>query len=263
MQMDDMNLASAAELSNGVKIPLLGLGVWKMSEGEETINAVSWALEAGYRHIDTAKLYANEASVGKAVRESGISRKDIFVTTKLWPTDFFNPRRAFEESLHKLGLDYVDLYLIHWPAPMMPKGIWQALEKIYDEGLAKSIGVSNYDRDDIESVLSYANTPPMVNQVEFNPASHSLPLLEYCGSKNIVVEAYSPLGRGGLIKNSTVVQLAEEYQKTPAQILIRWALQHGTVVLPKSSKQERIQQNTEVFDFSISDQDMHSLDALD
>ncbi|HEY6021567.1 MAG TPA: aldo/keto reductase [Candidatus Paceibacterota bacterium] len=261
--MDDMNLASSATLSNGVKIPLLGLGMWKMTQGDETVNAVTWALEAGYRHIDTAKYYANEASVGRAVRESGVARDKVFVTTKLWPSDFSNPRRGFEESLKKLGLEYIDLYLIHWPEPGISKNVWQSLEKIYDEGLAKAIGVSNYDRDDIESVLSYANVAPMVNQVEFNPASHSLPLLEYCDSKGIVTEAYSPLGRGNLISNRVVEDVARKYEKSPSQVLIRWALQHGTVVIPKSSNKERIQQNAEVFDFDISDQDMQALNALD
>ena len=264
--MDDLNLQSASILANGKALPVLGLGVWKMDEGSETEDAVSWALRAGYRHIDTARLYANEKSVGNAVRkfmaESGTPRKEIFITTKLWPSDYFNPERGFAESLEKLDLEYIDLYLIHWPLPIMPKNIWKTFEKVYEQGLAKSIGVSNYSQSDIEKILEYAKVVPMVNQVEFNPAAHDLALLEYCKSKNIVVEAYSPLGQGGLIKNKTVVSVAEKYKKSPAQIVIRWALQHGTVVLPKSSNQERIKQNTEVFDFSISSDDMQTLNAL-
>jgi diketogulonate reductase-like aldo/keto reductase len=249
-----------------VHIPLLGLGVWKMAEGKETEDAVMWALEAGYRHIDTAKLYANEVSVGRAVRQfmadSGVSREEIFITTKLWPTDFLTPESGFQSSLERLDLGYIDLYLIHWPVPMMPKHVWQALEVVHKQGLAKSIGVSNYDVADIEKLLTYATVVPMVNQVEFNPESYDLELLQFCKSREIVVEAYSPLGRGGLIRNRTVMAVAYKYNKTPAQILIRWALQHGTVVLPKSSNHDRIKENTEVFDFDISESDMQTLNTL-
>jgi len=263
---DNLTLESAYTLANGKTIPALGLGVWKMAEGNETEQAVTWALEAGYRHIDTARLYANERSVGSAVRrfmaDSGVRREDIFVTTKLWPSDYFNPMAGFSESIEKLDIDYIDLYLVHWPIPMMPKNIWQTFEKVYEQGLAKSIGVSNYSESDIEKVLGYANVAPMVNQVEFNPADYDLALLEYCKAKDIVVEAYSPLGQGGLVKNKTVVGVAEKYKKSPAQILIRWALQHGTVVIPKSSNKERIKENTEVFDFHISESDMQILNGL-
>ena len=261
-----LGLDSTAQLQGGTGIPLLGLGVWKMAEGKETENAVTWALEAGYRHIDTAKLYTNEASVGFAVRQfmakHSIEREKFFVTTKLWPTDFLNPRVAFERSLEKLNLGYIDLYLIHWPAPMMPKSIWQTLEEVYDEGLVRAIGVSNYSESDIEKLLGYAKVPPAVNQVEFNPETHDFDLLQYCKSKDIVVEAYSPLGQGDLVRNITVETIAQKYDKSPAQLLIRWALQHGTVVIPKSSHQQRIKENTEVFDFDISDDDMQALDAL-
>jgi diketogulonate reductase-like aldo/keto reductase len=261
-----LGFESTAELASGTRLPLLGLGVWKMQEGKETEDAVTWALEAGYRHIDTAKLYANEASVGFAVRQfmagHSIQREEFFVTTKLWPTDFLNPRAGFDRSLAALNLGYIDLYLIHWPSPVMPKSVWQTLEEVYEEGLVRAIGVSNYDEADIEKVLSYAKVAPMVNQVEFNPESHDLNLLEYCKSKDIVVEAYSPLGQGGLIKNRTVASIAEKYNKTPAQVLIRWALQHGTVVIPKSSNKQRIKENTEVFDFDISEEDIQTLNAL-
>jgi diketogulonate reductase-like aldo/keto reductase len=264
--MESLALDSAALLANGCPIPLLGLGVWKMREGKETEDAVMWALEAGYRHIDTAKLYANERSVGNAVRrfvnESNVSREDIFITTKLWPTDFFNPEAGFNRSFDELDLEYIDLYLIHWPMPVMPKNIWQTFEKKFKQGSVRAIGVSNYGMSEIEKLLEYATVAPMVNQVEFNPTNHDLGLLEFCKEKNIVVEAYSPLGRGSLVRNEIVVDIAEEYNKTPAQILIRWALQHGTVVLPKSSNQERIKQNSEVFDFEISEVDMDQLNSL-
>ena len=265
--MDDLHLQSAVTLADGKKLPVLGLGVWKMAEGSETESAVTWALQAGYRHIDTARLYANEKSVGNAVRkfmaDTGTKREEIFITTKLWPSDYLNPERGFTESLEKLDLEYIDLYLIHWPLPIMPKNIWKTFEKVYEQGLAKSIGVSNYSQSEIEKILQYASVAPMVNQVEFNPADHDLDLLKFCKDRNIVVEAYSPLGQGGLIKNKTVASIAEKYKKSAAQILIRWALQHGTVVLPKSSNAERIKQNTEVFDFSISSDDMQTLNALD
>ena len=264
--MDTSNLQSTVALANGTHMPVLGLGVWKMAEGQETEDAVLWALEAGYRHIDTARLYGNEKSVGNAVRkfmkESGVKREEIFVTTKLWPSDYFNPEKGFTESMEKLNLDYIDLYLVHWPLPIMPKNVWQTLEKVYQQGLSKSVGVSNYVEREIEKVLEYATVAPMVNQVQFNPTHYDLELLQFCKSKHIVVEAYSPLGHGGLIKNKTVVDVAQKYKKSPAQILLRWAFQHGTVVLPKSSNQERIQQNTEVFDFSISEADMQVLNAL-
>ncbi len=264
--MQSQTLKSVAVLANGHTIPRLGLGVWKMSQGKETEDAVTWALEAGYRHIDTAKLYANEKSVGNAVRnfckKSGVSREEIFITTKLWPTDFFNPEAGFARSIESLDLGYIDLYLIHWPMPAMPKGVWQYLERVYQNGYAKAIGVSNYSIDDIERVLEYATVAPMVNQVEFNPKLHDLELLQYCKEKKIVVEAYSPLGRGGLIRNQEVNDIADEYQKTPSQILIRWALQHGTVVIPKSSNRERIKENANVFDFELAEIDMDQLNSL-
>jgi diketogulonate reductase-like aldo/keto reductase len=178
-----MDIRSTLSLNNGIEMPVLGLGVWQMGDGEETLRAVAWALEAGYRHIDTAKLYGNEKSVGEAVRSSKVPREEIFVTTKLWPTDFFNPRSAFEKSISRLGLDYVDLYLIHWPAPVMPQSIWRALEKIYDEKLARAIGVSNYGISNLEHLLSYARIAPTVNQVKFSPFDYKKDLLEYCKAK--------------------------------------------------------------------------------
>ena len=260
--MGELSMNTRVPLGNGTAIPVLGLGVWKMAEGEETEHAVNMALEAGYRHIDTAKLYGNERSVGKAVRESGIPRGDIFVTTKLWPTDFLAPERGFRNSLERLDIGYVDLYLIHWPVPFMSRKIWKTLERVYEEGLARAIGVSNFSIGDIEKLHGYARILPMANQVEFNPASHDLKLVEYCKEKNIVVEAYSPLSRGKLTSSPTVAAIAKQYGKTPAQVLIRWALQHGTIPLPKSSNKERIIENTNIFDFSLDPADMDRLNTL-
>lgn len=257
-----MNISSTIKLNNGVEMPILGLGVWQMAEGEETENAVRWALEAGYRHIDTATLYGNERSVGKAVRESSIPREEIFIVTKLLPSDFFNPEKAFHKSLARLGLEYVDLYLIHWPIPLMPKSIWRALEKIYEQKLARAIGISNYEVADIEKLLSYASTPPAVNQIKFSPFDNAKDVLLYCTSKGVAVTAYSPLTRGRQLHHPTIETIARKYGKSAAQIMIRWALQHGTIVIPKSSHREHIRENAQVFDFEIASEDMLMLNEI-
>lgn len=242
-------------------MPTLGLGTWKMN-GAEAESSVRTALELGYRLIDTATLYGNEEGVGRAVRESGIPRKDIFVTTKLWPTDFFSPLEAFHASLKRLGLDYVDLYLVHWPIPLMPKSVWQAMEEIYAGQRARAIGISNYDTGDIEKLLEYASVVPAVNQIKFSPFDFEKETLEFCRAKGIVVEAYSPLTRGAHFGDVIVTTLTKKYDKTPAQILLRWCLQHGTVPIPKSTHLERIEENAAVFDFEISAEDMRLLDGL-
>src|SRR3989344_902923 len=229
-------------LNNGVEMPILGLGAWQMSEGEETEQAVKWALEAGYRHIDTATLYGNETSVGKAIQEytgeSGIAREEIFVTTKLLPTNFFDPEKAFHKSLERLGFAYVDLYLVHWPIPLMPKSVWLSLEKIYDDKLARAIGISNYGIGDIEK------------------------LLKCCRANGIALEAYSPLTRGSHLRDPAIRSIAEKYQKSPAQIMIRWCVEHEVIVIPKSSNSDRIKENADVFDFELGQEDMQILDAL-
>jgi diketogulonate reductase-like aldo/keto reductase len=260
--MNDLARTSIITLQNGIKIPILGLGVWQMENGDETGNAVRWALEAGYRHIDTAALYGNEESVGLAVRESGIPRSEIFVTTKLWPTDYLNPQKGFDTSMKRLGLDYVDLYLVHWPIPLMTKSVWHAMEKIYASGRAKAIGISNYGIKNIEDLLSYATVLPAVNQVKFSPFNYDAALHEYCRSKKIALEAYSPLTRGKKLGDEKVKMIAEKYHKSPAQILIRWCIEHQIVVIPKSSNKERIIENADVFDFSISPEDMKTLNNL-
>jgi diketogulonate reductase-like aldo/keto reductase len=249
-------------LNNESTMPILGLGVWQMEDGAEAENAVTWALEAGYRHIDTAMIYQNETSVGTAVRESSIPREDIFVTTKLWRDGFDDPEAALEASLERLGLDYVDLYLIHWPASPTPASVWEALEKLYAGKRTRAIGVSNYSIDDLEDLLSYADIPPAVNQVKCSPFDFDKELFDYCASKHIALEAYSPLTRGEKLHDVTIETLAEKYTKSPAQIMIRWCIEHGIVVIPKSSNRERIIENADVFDFSIEAQDMRTLDSL-
>ena len=260
-----LTIESRITLSDGAKIPVLGLGVWQAGAGKETRKAVSAALESGYRLIDTAKLYGNERDVGAAVRESGIPRDDIFVTTKLWNSDqgFESALRAFEGSRRELGLEYVDLYLVHWPVPQLRNESWKALVKIREQGLARSIGVSNYTIPHLEELLRATPVPPSVNQVEFHPFLFQRELLEYGQKHHIQLESYSPLTRGRRLKHSLIKEIAAKYGRTPAQILIRWGLQHGLVVIPKSVRPERIQENADVFGFEIKSPDMARLDALD
>ena len=260
-----LTIESRITLSDGAKIPVLGLGVWQAGAGKETRKAVSAALESGYRLIDTAKLYGNERDVGAAVRESGIPRDDIFVTTKLWNSDqgFESALRAFDGSRRELGLEYVDLYLVHWPVPQLRNESWKALVKIREQGLARSIGVSNYTIPHLEELLRATPVPPSVNQVEFHPFLFQRELLEYGQKHHIQLESYSPLTRGRRLKHSLIKEIAAKYGRTPAQILIRWSLQHGLVVIPKSVRPERIQENADVFGFEIKSPDMARLDALD
>ena len=243
-------------------IPVLGLGVWQMADGEETIDAVRWALDAGYRHIDTATLYANEASVGRAVLESGIPREEVFVTTKLWPTDAFDAEAALMRSLRTLGFEYVDLYLIHHPVPLFGDRVWRMLEELQARGLARAVGVSNYSLSQLQELLRIANVIPAVNQIEMHPFSYDRALVDFCRKEGIVVEAYSPLSRGLHLDDATVVKLAMRYGKSPAQLMLRWALQKDAVVIPKSSRREHIIENADIFSFEIDGDDMRRLDTL-
>ncbi|MGD8414632.1 MAG: aldo/keto reductase [Candidatus Latescibacterota bacterium] len=258
------SIETRVTLSHGGAIPVLGLGVYQAGPGSETVNAVKWALEAGYRHIDTAAMYGNEKEVGSAIKASGVPREDIFVTTKLWNSDHGYDRaiRAFDDSLKKLGIGYVDLYLIHWPVEGLRDQSWRALETLLDEGKAMSIGVSNYTARHLEELLDSCNTPPAVNQVEFHPFLFQSELLQFCRSNYICLEAYSPLTKGNKLGDRRLVSIAGRYGKSVAQILIRWAIQHDVVVIPKSSNKSRIEENARVFDFEISEEDMSSLDGL-
>jgi len=248
-------------------MPVLGLGVFQSPPGAETRQAVAWALEEGYRLIDTAALYGNEADVGEAVRASGIARKDVFVTTKLWHTDlgYDSAKRACRRSLELLGLDYVDLYLIHWPRADRPSDrldSWRALEELKAEGLCRAVGVSNYAIHHLEELSAHSQLPPAVNQVEFHPFVYDPELVEYCGARGIRLEAYSPLTRNRRLADPTVAAIARERHRSPAQVLIRWGLQHGVVEIPKSVHRERIHENAQVFDFELSNAEMERLDAL-
>jgi diketogulonate reductase-like aldo/keto reductase len=252
-------------LNNGLEMPWLGFGVFKMDEGQEVVDAVTTALETGYRSIDTAALYGNESGVGKAIRESGIPREDIFLTTKVWNDDQRGERiqAAFEESLERLGMDYVDLYLVHWPVEGFYHQTWGEMEKIYHSGRAKAIGVSNFQIHHLKDILRDYQIVPAVNQIEFHPFLVQSELLAYCEENGIQVEAWSPLMQGKIIKEPAVQNLAEKYNKTAAQITLRWDLQHSVVTIPKSVHAGRIAENAAIFDFEISAKDMRVLDGLD
>jgi diketogulonate reductase-like aldo/keto reductase len=255
----------ALPLNNASTIPQLGLGVWQTPRGRTTRNAVSAALRVGYRHVDTARIYGNEADVGAAVRGSDVPRQEIFVTTKLWNDDqgYDSALRAFDESLKRLGLDYVDLYLIHWPVPSRRLDSWRALERIHGDARARAIGVSNYMRGHLEELLAKAKVVPAVNQIEVSPFLQQRDARAACAASGIVVEAYSPLTRGRRLDHPVVLGIAQRIERSPAQVLLRWGVQHGLVVLPKSANPERIAQNGAIFDFSLDAKSMAELDGLD
>ncbi len=259
-----LHIKSFKELNNGVKIPIFGLGTYLNDNGRQTIDSILYALEIGYRHIDTATIYENEKEIGEAVHETGVPRKEIFVTTKLWNSDhgYDNTIKAFHHSLERLGFDYVDLYLIHWPVENLRLESWRALEKLYDDGLCKSIGVSNYMERHLEELLNNSSVIPAVNQVEFSPFLYLKELQNFCKSKGIALESYSPLTKGHKLKNSNLIDIAHRYDKLTSQILIRWCLQKGVIVIPKSSQIEHIKENADVFDFNISEADIIALDNL-
>ncbi len=245
---------------------MLGIGTARVADGRPVEEMLRWAFEAGYRHVDTAKLYGNETGVGKAVRESGLKRADIWVTTKLYPTDFDQPRRALEGSLARLGLDHVDLYLIHWPTPEPIPGfdekLWNEMERFAEEGLAKSIGVSNYDEERLETIIKSANIPPAVNQVKCSPFSYPKALHSFCGKNNIALEGYEPLALGNRQNHPLLAELSITYHKSPAQIMLRWALQKDIITIPKSQHHDRIRENAELYDFMLNNSDMARLDSL-
>ncbi len=259
------DIKGTVALHNGVDMPYFGLGVFLVSEGKEVINAVTHALKAGYIHIDTAALYGNEKGVGIAISESGIERSGIFVTSKVWNSDqgYDNTLRAFDASMQKLGFDYLDLYLIHWPVKGRFRETWRALETIYGEGRVRAIGISNFLKHHIEDLLQSAEIVPMVNQMEFHPYLVQQDLIDYCTSKNIRYEAWSPLMQGRIVSVEPVGRLARKYNKDEAQIILRWDLQKGVVTIPKSVTPERIVSNSQIFDFALSGEDMAAIDRLD
>jgi diketogulonate reductase-like aldo/keto reductase len=238
--------------------------VYQTPPGKITQEAVKFALKIGYRHVDTASLYGNEEDVGKGVRDSGVPREQVYVTTKLWNSDhgYDSALRACDRSLKRLGLGYVDLYLIHWPVPELRNETWKALVELQRRGSCRAIGVSNYTVRHLQELVDSSEVIPDVNQVEFNPFLYQKELLRFCNGKGIQLEAYSPLTRGHKLRHPVVLSVAERYSKSAAQVMIRWGLQHGLVVIPKSARPERIKENSEVFDFEISAADMASLDSL-
>ena len=252
---------AARVLADGTEIPLLGLGVWQVPEGRECEDAVRWALEAGYRHIDTAQAYGNERSVGRALRDSGVPREEVFITTKFFPRHQ-DPAAEAERSLERLGVEFVDLYIIHWPEGG-PTWAWDGMQRARESGHARSIGVSNFSIAELDELIAVADVAPTVDQVQFSPFEYRRRLLEACEERGVVIEAYSPLGTGRHLGDRTVAEIADRLGRTPAQVLIRWSVQRQLVVLPKSTHRERIAQNAEVFDFTLSGEDMAALDALD
>lgn len=255
--MANLEITSTLPSNQSISVPQLGLGVWK-SRPKECLEAVKSALSLGYRHIDTAAIYGNEADVGTAIKESGVDRSDIFLVTKLWNADqgYDTALRAIDVSLKKLGTDYVDMYLIHFPVSGKRNESWKALEKIKSEGKAKSIGVSNFMVPHLEELLKETGTVPAMNQVEYHPFLQDTKLKDYCIQKGILLEAYSPLAHGQKLEDPRITQLAKKYNKSNAQILIRWSLQAGHVVIPKSKNPDRIRENADVYDFVLSDSDM-------
>lgn len=265
-------LAKCFKLSNGYEIPQVGFGTWQTPNGETAMQAVKTALQCGYRHIDTAAIYGNEKSVGEGIRKSGVCREDLFVTSKVQNTErgYEKTLAAFDKTLADLGLEYLDLYLIHWPAnekqfenwQEINKDTWRAMETLYLEGKIKSIGVSNFLVHHLEPLLAVAKIEPMINQIEFHPGQMQLNTVEFCKRNQILVEAWSPLGTGRMLSNSTLMAIAEKYQKSVAQLCIRWCLQNEVLPLPKSVTPSRIEENTEVFDFVLSVEDMKIINDM-
>jgi diketogulonate reductase-like aldo/keto reductase len=248
-------------LADGATIPILGLGLWQVRNGRACEDAVRWALEFGYRHIDTAQAYGNEESVGRALRDSGVPREEVFITTKFYPARR-DPAAEAQRSLRRLGVDRLDLYIVHWPQGG-PTWAWPGMEEARQRGYAASIGVSNFSAEELEQVMAIASTPPVLDQVQFSPFEYRKALLRACAERGVSLEAYSSLGTGRHLTNPNVVEIAERVGRTPAQVLLRWCIQRDAIVIPKSTHRRRIEENGRLFDFALSDQDMAALDALD
>ncbi|EEK70814.1 YtbE (Aldo/keto reductase YtbE) [Bacillus mycoides] len=262
------NLQSKTTLHNGVEMPWFGLGVFKVEDGPELVEAVKVAIKEGYRSIDTAAIYGNEKAVGEGIRvgikEAGISREDLFITSKVWNADqgYETTLTAYEESLKKLELDYLDLYLVHWPVEGKYKDSWRALETLYKEERVRAIGVSNFQIHHLQNVMKDAEIKPMINQVEYHPRLTQKELQAFCKEQGIQMEAWSPLMQGQLLDNETLQEVADKYGKTTAQIILRWDLQNEVVTIPKSTKEQRIIANANIFDFELTKEDMEKIDAL-
>jgi len=255
------------KLNNGIKIPVLGLGTYRLARtDEDSYRAVRTALDAGYRHIDTAAFYFNEKPIGRAIRDSGISREEIFVTTKLWGSDILSNhiQEAFETSMSNLGLDYLDLYLVHWPVKGKVASTWHAMEKIHQSGKVKSIGLSNHLVHHMEELLREATIVPVVNQIELHPYLTQKEVVDYCNQKNIIVQSWSPLGGNKipLMQEDTLKEIGRKYDKSPAQVVLRWNVDRGFVVIPKSSNMQRQKENIAIFDFQLTAEDIALIDKL-
>jgi Aldo/keto reductases, related to diketogulonate reductase len=262
------HLQDTTELHNGVRMPWFGIGVFQVEEGDELVQAIKFAVNHGYRSIDTAAIYKNEASVGQAIREAlaetGLAREELFVTSKVWTADlgYEQTLAAFDTSLNKLGLDTLDLYLIHWPVKGKYKEAWRALETLYKQGRVRAIGVSNFQVHHLEDLMQDAEIKPMVNQVEFHPLLTQEKLRSYCREHGIQLEAWSPLMQGQLLNHPVIMEIAGKYGKTAAQVILRWDLQHGVVTIPKSTKPSRIAENADVFDFELAPEDVERINRL-
>ncbi|OLS35107.1 aldo/keto reductase [Bacillus sp. MRMR6] len=258
------SIKDTTKLHNGVKMPWFGLGVYKVQEGDEALLSVKTAIKAGYRSIDTAALYQNEESVGIAIKESGVPREELFITTKVWNTDQRNESvlEAFETSINKLGLEYVDLYLVHWPVVEKYKQTWKVLEKLYKEGRVRAIGVSNFNIHHLEDLMSVTEIKPMVNQVELHPLLTQPELRNYCRNQEIQIEAWAPLGQGRLLEHPVLREIAMAHNKSTAQVILRWDLQNGIVTIPKSVTESRIIENADIFDFYLTENQMEEINSL-
>lgn len=263
------SLRDTFTLSNGVKIPCVGFGTWQTPDGDVAVSSVEYAIKTGYRHIDTAAVYGNEESVRRGIEKGGIKREELFITTKLWNSDrgYDATLKAFDTSMEKLGLEYLDLYLIHWPANS-PDGMdvnastWRAFEKLYKDGRIKAIGVSNFLIHHLQALMDKAAVLPMVDQIEFHPGQMQSETTDFCKSHNILVEGWSPLGTGRMLKNEQLMEIAKKYNKSVAQLCIRWCLQNDVLPLPKSVTPERIVENGKVFDFEITNDDMAAINEM-